>query len=188
MCSFKHLIIRAKYIYLLKKTAIKMKKLVVLLFMILPLGAFAQEVKIAIVNTGEILNLMPELSEMETKLAGLNAQYEKEFKIIQDEFNKKYTEYMEQEKELTENIKLRRQEELQTLTDRLQNYAPIAQEDIKKKQEELFAPIQKKMIDAIKAVGDEQGYTYILNPQVLLYQGNSAVDATSLVKAKLGLK
>jgi len=39
-----------------------------------------------------------------------------------------------------------------------------------------------------QAVGDEKGYTYILNPQVLLYKGNDAVDATDFVKAKLGIK
>ncbi|MDR0844778.1 MAG: OmpH family outer membrane protein [Tannerella sp.] len=164
-----------------------MKKLVVLLFMILPLGAFAQEVKIAYVNTGEVINLMPELGELETKMAALNAQYEKDFKQMQDEYTKKYTEFMEQEKELTENIKLRRQEELQTMMDRIQNFAPVAQQDIEKTQSELFAPIQKKLTDAIKAVGEEQGYTCIINPQVLLYTG-TAIDATQLVKTKLGLK
>lgn len=41
--------------------------------------------------------------------------------------------------------------------------------------------------NAIKAVGDEKGYTYILDPQIVLYQGNTAVDATQFVKAKLGI-
>ena len=59
-----------------------------------------------------------------------------------------------------------------------------------KKQQELLAPIQEKLRAAIKAVGDEKGYTYMLdnNPGIVLYTGNSAIDATPLVKAKLGLK
>ena len=44
------------------------------------------------------------------------------------------------------------------------------------------------MADAIKAVGAEQGYTYIIDPQVLLYTGPNAIDATPMVKTKLGLK
>ena len=147
-----------------------MKKLAVLILMLLPLcGVFAQD-KIAIVNTADIFNAMPEVSSVEKQLAALKEQYEKEFKTMQDEYTKKYSEYMSKQDSLTENIKLRRQQEIQ------------------KKQEELYAPIQKKMQDAIKAVGDEKGYTYIINPQVLLYTGSSAVDATPLVKAKLGLK
>jgi outer membrane protein len=59
---------------------------------------------------------------------------------------------------------------------------------MQKKGQELYAPIQKKMQDAIKAVGDEKGYAYILNPEILLYKGASSIDATPFVKAKLGLK
>lgn len=164
-----------------------MKKLIVLIFMLLPLGVFAQD-KIAIVNTADIFNIMPEVSAVEKQLATLNEQYEKEFKTMQDEYTKKYLEYMSQQDSLTENIKLRRQQEIQDLETRIQNFVPVAQQEMQKKQQELYAPIQQKMQDAIKAVGDEKGYTYILNPQVLLYKGNDAVDATDFVKAKLGIK
>lgn len=165
-----------------------MKKLVVLIFMLLPLaGVFAQD-KIAIVNTADIFNVMPEVSAVEKQLATLNEQYEKEFKTMQDEYTKKYSEYMSQQDSLTENIKLRRQQEIQDLETRIQNFVPVAQQEMQKKQQELYAPIQQKMQDAIKAVGDEKGYTYILNPQVLLYKGSNAIDATDLVKAKLGIK
>lgn len=164
-----------------------MKKLVVLIFMLLPLGVFAQD-KIAIVNTADIFNAMPEVSAVEKQLATLNEQYEKEFATMKDEYTKKYSEYMSQQDSLTENIKLRRQQEIQDLETRIQNFVPVAQQEMQKKQQELYAPIQQKMQDAIKAVGDEKGYTYILNPQVLLYKGNNAIDATDLVKAKLGIK
>ena len=164
-----------------------MKKLIVLIFMLLPLGVFAQD-KIAIVNTADIFNIMPEVSAVEKQLATLNEQYEKEFKTMQDEYTKKYSEYMSQQDSLTENIKLRRQQEIQDLETRIQNFVPVAQQEMQKKQQVLYAPIQQKMQDAIKAVGDEKGYTYILNPQVLLYKGNDAVDATDFVKAKLGIK
>ena len=164
-----------------------MKKLIVLIFMLLPLGVFAQD-KIAIVNTADIFNIMPEVSAVEKQLATLNEQYEKEFKTMQDEYTKKYSEYMSQQDSLTENIKLRRQQEIQDLETRIQNFVPVAQQEMQKKQQELYTPIQQKMQDAIKAVGDEKGYTYILNPQVLLYKGNDAVDATDFVKAKLGIK
>ena len=43
---------------------VEMKKLIVLLLMVLPLGAIAQEVKIAFVNTQEVFMAMPEVSDM----------------------------------------------------------------------------------------------------------------------------
>ena len=165
-----------------------MKKIVVLLFMFLPLGVVAQEVKIAIVNTVEIFHAMPETSSVETQLAALNEQYEKEFTVMQEEYNKKFAEYVEQRESLTDNIRLRREQEIQDLETRIQNFVPVAQQEMQKKQQELYTPIQEKLQKAIDAVGEEKGYTYILNPQVLLFRNPStAVDATSFVKAKLGL-
>ena len=85
-----------------------MKKLIVLLLMILPLGAIAQEVKIAYVKTQEVFMAMPEVSEMEKKLADLNEKYKGELQLMQDEYQKKYAAFIQQQDSLTENIKLRR--------------------------------------------------------------------------------
>ncbi|MDR2042228.1 MAG: OmpH family outer membrane protein [Tannerella sp.] len=165
-----------------------MRKLIVLWFALLPLGLCAQEVKIAIVNQAEIFNAMPEVSEVETKLAALNEQYEKDLKVMTDEYQKKYADYMAQQDSLTENIKLRRQQEIQDLETRIQNYVPSARQDMERQAEELYAPIREKIQNAIKAVGDEKGYAVIINPQALLYVGSAAIDATPFVKTKLGLK
>ena len=164
-----------------------MKKLIVLLLMILPLGAIAQEVKIAFVKTQEVFMAMPEVSGMEKQMADLNEKYRVELKQMQDEYQKKYSDFVAQQDSLTENIKMRRMQELQDMEQRTQNFIQISQQDFQKKQGELFTPIQDKLKNAIKAVGDEKGYTYILDPQIVLYQGNAAVDATQFVKAKLGI-
>ncbi|MDR2042446.1 MAG: OmpH family outer membrane protein [Tannerella sp.] len=165
-----------------------MKRLIVLWLALLPLGLCAQEVKIAIINQMEIFNGMPEVSEVETKLAALNEQYERDLKVMTDEYQKKYTDYMAQQDSLTENIKLRRQQEIQDLDTRIQNYVPSARQDQERQAEELYAPVREKLQNAIKAVGDEKGYTVIINPQALLYVGSTVVDATPFVKTKLGLK
>ena len=138
-----------------------MKKLIIFLLMILPLGVFAQEAKVALVNSQEIMMGMPEI-----------------------------TDYIAQQDSLTENIKLRRTQELEDIRQRVENFTQVAQQDMNKKQQELLAPIQDKLRNAIKAVGDEKGYAYIFdnNPVIVLYTGNAAIDATPLVKAKLGLK
>lgn len=164
-----------------------MKKLIALLvIMILPLGAFAQE-KIAYVNTQEIIMSMPEVSDMEKKIADLSEGYRKELQQMEEEYKKKYSDFIAQQDSLTENIKLRRMQEIQDMQQRMENLMQVAQEDVQKKQQEMLAPIREKMMNAIKAVGDEKGYTYIVDPQVLLYTGNNGIDATSFVRSKLGL-
>lgn len=165
-----------------------MKKLIILLFLILPLGAFAQEVKIAFVNTQDVFMAMPEVSTMETQMTDLNEKYKVELKQMQDEYTNKYSAYIAQQDSLTENIKLRRMQEIEDIRERMDNFVQVAQQDVQKKQQELIQPIQMKIQDAIKAVGNEKGYTYIVDPAALLFTGSNAVDATSFVKAKLGLK
>ena len=164
-----------------------MKKLIVLLFMMLPLGVFAQEVKIAFVNTQEVFMAMPEVSDMEKKMAELNEKYKIELNQMQEEYKKKYSDFVAQQDSLTENIKLRRMQEIQDIQGRMDNFMQVAQQDVQKKQQELLQPIQEKLQKAIKDVGTEKGYTYIIDPAALLFTGSNAIDATQFVRSKLGL-
>ena len=143
----------------------------------------------AIVNSQEIMMAMPEITAMQETMKQMNDKYAGEMKTMEDEFQKKYTDYIAQQDSMTENIKLRTQE-LEDIRQRVENFTQVAQQDMSKKQQELLAPIQEKLRNAIKAVGDEKGYAYIIdnNPGIVLYTGNAAIDATPLVKAKLGLK
>jgi outer membrane protein len=167
-----------------------MKKFIVLLFLVLPLSLAAQEVKIAYVNVQEIFTAMPEISSIEKKLADLNEGYKKELNQMQEEYQKKYSDFVAQQDSLTDNIKQRRMQEIEDIRTRIENFLPIAQEDMRKSQEELYQPVQEKIRAAIKTVGDEKGYTYVVSmePSLFLYTGNSAINATDLVKAKLGLQ
>ena len=78
------------------------------------------------------------------------------------------------------SIETEKEKKERNLGDQLQNLAD--------KQEELFKPIQDKVASAIKAVGDEKGYTFIITPEVLLYVNPNAENATAAVKAKLGIQ
>ena len=122
---------------------------------------------------------------MQETMKQMNDKYAGEMKTMEDEFQKKYTDYIAQQDSMTENIKLRRTQELEDIRQRVENFTQVAQQDMSKKQQELLAPIQEKLRNAIKAVGDEKGYAYIIdnNPGIVLYTGNAAIDATPLVKA-----
>ena len=84
------------------KYKLKMKKLIIFLMMILPLGAFAQDVKIAFVKTQEVIMAMPEVSAMEKTMTELNEKYKTELKQMQEEYQKKYSDFVAQQDSLTE--------------------------------------------------------------------------------------
>jgi Outer membrane protein len=165
-----------------------MKKFIILLFLIIPMGLFAQDVKLAYVNTQEIFFAMPEYSAMETQLADLNSKYENELRQMEEEYRNKYTAYIAQQDSLTDNIKMRRMQEIEDIRSRMENFVPVAQQDVQTQQSALIQPIQQKLRDAINAVGSENGYTCIIDPAAMLYMGSNVIDATPLVRAKLGLR
>ncbi|MDR2681328.1 MAG: OmpH family outer membrane protein [Tannerella sp.] len=165
-----------------------MKNFIVSVLLLLPLGLAAQEVKIAVVNSQECFNLLPELSEVEKELSTFAKQYQDAMKGMEDEYNRKFADLTAQNDSLTENIRVLRMQEIQSIQDRMENFAPMAREEINKKQEALIAPLWEKIQKAINEVGEENGYTYILNPQAVVFKGSHAIDATDKVKAKLGLK
>ena len=62
---------------------------------------------------------------------------------------------------------------------------------MQKSEQEKLEPIYKKLQDAIKAVGNEGGYTFIVEEtaeQIIPFMGSSVIDVTTAVKTKLGIK
>ncbi len=153
----------------------------------LPFSVFAQ--KFGIVDAGELLTSMTEYTEMQTTLDNASKRYQEEYAKLEEEMNKKYTEYQNLEKDpnALATIKESRIQELQELQQKIQQFSNMASQDLQRQQQQLMAPIEQKLMDAIKAVGQEGGYTFIFPKEVPLYYGASAEDVTSQVKAKLGI-
>ncbi len=164
------------------------KKLFLVALMALPMTLAAQNFKFGTVNSVEIFNLMPEKATAEQQLEALQKQYEAESVKMQEEFSAKYKEFVDAQETMPENIKQRRMQEIQEIQQRIQNFREVAISDLEEQQGKLMAPIQEKMSTAIKAVGEENGFTFIFDVNILMYSGAQAIDATPLVKAKLGLK
>ena len=165
------------------------KKILVIALLFLPLGIFAQEsIKIAYVNTSEVMPFMPEFTAMQAELEKYATQVEEELNLMQDEMTKKFAAFQQQQDTLTESIKLRRMQDMNDLRDRAETYRQEADQEYAKKQQDLFVPIQQKLLDAIKSVGEANGYTYIMQEQGFLYISPNAINATSLIKQKLGLQ
>ena len=70
-----------------------------------------QAFKFGTVNSQEIFMLMPEKATAEQTLQDINKKYEDEFVKIQEEFTKKYKEYMALGDTIPETIRARRMQE-----------------------------------------------------------------------------
>ena len=142
------------------------------------------------VNTQEIIQAMPEFTAAHTEIEKLTQQYEADLKSMQEELQKKAEAFEKEEATLPENIKTRRNQELQDLYQRIQQTYQDNQQALGKAQQEKMQVIQTKVLDAIKAVGQEGGYVYIMDTTagIPFISTTLSTDVTASIKAKLGLK
>ncbi len=170
-----------------------LKKFALVLLLALPMmGASAQTFKFGHVKFYDVVTAMPEYVKAQAELQALQKQYTTEIKRTSDEFNKKYAEFVAAKDTLPQNISERRQKELQDMSQRGQEYEQEAQQQMQKAQEEKTTPIFKKAEDAIKAVGEAEGFTYIFDlsnkSSIPFVNEKVSIDVTQMVKSKLGIK
>ena len=166
-----------------------MKKLVIALLLAMPLGLFAQNLKIGYINKQEIITVMPEYATAMKQLEDTNLKYITEGKKLEEELQRKYQEYAAQADTLDAAIRQYKENELARLQQSIQEFTKSADETLKKKQQELFMPIIAKMDEAIAKVGEQNGFTFILDNTagIIAYKSAQTTDVAALVKKALGL-
>lgn len=162
------------------------KKLLLAIMIALPMSVFAQ--KFAVINTQQLMESMPEIKTVNEQLEAANKKYQDEFTKLQEEFQKKFEEFQGLEASTPQTIKERRMQEMQELENKIQQFRELAAQDIQRQQQQLMAPIQEKVVQAIQAVGAEGNYTFVFENMMPLYTGTDVTDITDTVKSRLGIK
>jgi len=148
------------------------------------------QAKFGHVNTQEIIQALPEFATARADIEKLTQQYEADLKSMQDELQKKAEAFEKEEATLPENIKTRRNQELQDLYQRIQQTYQDNQQALAKAQQEKMQAITTKVLEAIKGVGQEGGYVYVMDMSagIPYISTTLSTDVTTQVKAKLGIK
>ncbi len=165
-----------------------MKKLFVIVCVtLLTVGAFAQKGKFGHVDSNAIFTVMPEKDAAAKAVEEYAMTLETQLQALNAELEEKYNDYMENQESLSPSIRQMKEEELVNLQQRIQAFQVSAQEDMQTKEMELLEPIYTKIQDAIKEVGDENGFLYIFEVSTLLFHSDESIDITPIVKTKLGI-
>lgn len=172
-----------------------MKKVLILtVFIISTLlsgNVFAQSPQqIGFVDSDKILELLPDKKKATEKLTDLSNKYKAELQVMQNDYNKKYSDFISYQTSMAENIRLRRMQELYEIEKNIKDFMTIAQKDIETQEAELLLPLRKNVKDAIYQVGVEQRFIciYDLANPAIIFVTPDAVDITNLVKQKLGIR
>lgn len=166
------------------------KKFLLALVVALPLCAWAQAPKFGVVSPDAIIPGMAEFVDAQKQLDEKSKTYEGEYAKIQEELKGKYEEFQKVMADETtpQTIKDRRMQEIQELQQKAEQFAQTAQQELARAQQTLMAPVQEKLINAIKTVGAEGKFTMIFPEGTPAYVSSDVIDVTPQVKAKLGVK
>lgn len=143
--------------------------------------------KTVTLNLAEILNTMPEKKKADEQLEAFaktkRVDLEKQEKALQAEVEK----YQKEAGKLTEAQRSAREQELQKKIQNFQQLQQVAQQDLAKRQAEAYAPVEKKINEAVEKVAKANGWDFIFDSNTvgLIYRGGP--DATAIVKKELGL-
>ena len=167
-----------------------MKRILMIALALMPLMLMAQA-KIAVVNSQELFNLLPEKATAEAQLKALSDKYHAEYELLRGEFDKKYADYqtVAADASMPETIKDRRIQELQESDKKMRDFERRAADDIAAQREALTKPISDKIQAAIRTAGAQGGYDLVLDTAVtpVAYTGPNTTDITPMVKTLLGL-
>lgn len=145
-------------------------------------------VKIGYTNVNYILRLSPESKVITSQLESTQKQYLKTIEEKKKELEAKQEAYQKNAATMLESIRRDKEEEMRNLYNSIINLQETAQEELKKKEEELVKPELDKIYKAINDIAIEHGYTHIFNSDQVLLYADEDTDVTTLVMNKLGYK
>lgn len=147
----------------MKHTNMKRLLFVLLATVLLPRMAVAQQVKFGYFSYEEAIKAMPEYVLVQENLNDLKSKYDQEMKRVENEFNRKYEDFLDGRNDFAPTILQKRQTELQELLKKNVEFKAEAQRLLKQAEVDALAPLRKKLQGALDKIGAERGYAFILN-------------------------
>ena len=149
-----------------------MKRLFILLVALISLSVYAQDsarvvntkvIRFAYLSYDEALKAVPGYELARQSLDNLRAKYEAEQKRAEDEFNLKYEEFLEGQRDFPETILRKRQTELKEMMERNIAFKKDIREQLAIAEAKLFDPLKELLTSALTKIAIENGYAFILN-------------------------
>lgn len=139
------------------------RKIALFLLFSLSVAAQAQETRYAFFSYQEVLNNMTDAQLAQQQLQKLRKQFDEEAKRSSLEFNEKYEEFLEGQHDFAPVIYKKRQAELQDMMDKNISFRQEAENHLSTTEETLMTPIKNRLNEAIRQLGSQHGYAFILN-------------------------
>lgn len=167
-----------------------MNKFIILLSIFFAFNITAQAQKVGYIDSQQILASFSEVKQANSDLEVMKSMFRKKGEEMVKDLQGKY-QILQQKQSSGElaPVEVEKQAAMLKLEEaKLGEFEKESQQKIVDKTEELLKPIQDKVNAAIKEVATESGFLYIFDSSVgVVLYGDPSVDATKLVKTKLGI-
>ncbi len=128
-----------------------------------PVAPVVQPLKYGYFSYENAFLSMPEHATVKAKMAELTAQYEAETKRVEKEFNTKYEQFLEGQKDFPQSILQKRQMELQELLDKNIKFKEESIRLLEAAERDAYRPLHDRLASVLAKIGAERGYAFILN-------------------------
>ncbi len=150
-----------------------------------------QTLKFGYLSYKQVLEAMDGYDETQRTIAGLRQAYEQELSRSEEMFSKQFSEYVDGQKSFPDNIRLKRQKELQQTMEQSLQFKQEAKALLEQKEEEALDQLRGRLNGVISEIGTERGYAFVLNTDNNAYpfvNGGLGDDITSEVLNRLNMK
>lgn len=143
------------------------------------------------ISSKTILQNMPQYKAMQNSMKALKAQYEAEAKKSEEDFQRKFEEFMHGQREFPKTILEKRQNELQNMLEANADFRIKVQSLLAEAEKSLLADVMAEMSDAVTAAAQARGISIVIDVDggsIPYMVSGLAVDLTSAVIQLLGME
>ena len=123
----------------------------------------ATNMKFGYLSYDSVKQSMKEYAEMQQQMAALRSAYEAEMKRVENDFNKKYEEFLDGQQSFPKTILQKRQSELQEMLDKNIAFKNESLRILNEQEAQLLESINLMVKICVQQVGQRHGYAFILN-------------------------
>lgn len=169
-----------------------MKKFLLVIFACIAMAAQAQDnapaLKFGYLSYDLALKSMKEYATVQMRMDSLRSAFNAEMQRVEDEFNRKYEDFLDGQKDFPRTILLKRQTELQEMMQKNIDFKQQLQRELTDTEAQLMAPLRIHLNEAIATIAREQGLALVINTDANacpFIEPAMGVDVNELVVKKL---
>jgi outer membrane protein len=173
-----------------------MRRILILICALIALNAQAQNDSTQVFRFGYLsykaaIERMAEYAVVQQQMEDLRAQYQAETLRVEDEFNRKYEEFLDGQREFPRTILQKRQTELQELMEKNIKFKEQSRQELEDAERQAMAPLRIRLIELLSTIGRERGFAFVYDtdtkalPFINPAQGE---DISQMVNARLNEK